>query len=124
VSRFLQGHARVKRVFYPGLESHPQHALAMRQMKDFGSVVSFELDCAHDEGNRFAEALKYFSIAASVGSTESLVMPPQLLESHDLTAAQRAASLITRGTVRLSIGIEDADDLVNDLAQALATAFA
>jgi cystathionine beta-lyase/cystathionine gamma-synthase len=93
-------------------------------MKDFGSVVTFELDGDGDEGNRFAEALKFFSIAASVGSAESLVMPPRLLESHDLSAAQRAVSLLTRGTVRLSIGIEDADDLVNDVSEALAAAFA
>jgi cystathionine beta-lyase/cystathionine gamma-synthase len=124
VSRFLYEHPRVKRVFYPGLPTHPQHQLAQSQTKDFGSVVTFELDCQGDEGNRFAEALKYFAIAASVGSAESLVMPPRLLESHDLTAAQRAASLLTRGTVRLSIGIEAGDDLVNDVSQALSMAFA
>ena len=124
VSQFLASHEHVKRVFYPGLESHPQHALAQRQMKDFGSVVTFELDTDGDEGNRFAESLKYFSIAASVGSTESLVMPPRLLESHDLPAALRSASLVTRATVRLSIGIEDHADLVDDLRQALSTAFA
>jgi len=123
VSRFLHSHARVKRVFYPGLETHPQHALAKRQMKDFGSVVSFEVDGGLEEGNRFAQALRLFSITPSVGSTESLVMPPQLLGGQEFTAAQRAASLIGRGTVRLSIGIEDATDLTADLAQALDAAF-
>jgi cystathionine beta-lyase/cystathionine gamma-synthase len=123
VSRFLLGSAGVKRVHFPGLAGHPQHELAKRQMKDFGSIVSFELDGGYDEGNRFAEALQFFSITSSVGSTESLVMPPQLLGGQEFTAAQRETSLIGRGTVRLSIGIEDAPDLIADLDQALAKAF-
>jgi cystathionine beta-lyase/cystathionine gamma-synthase len=122
-SLFLESHPRVKRVHYPGLGSHPQHPLARRQMSDFGTVVTFELDGSFEEGARFAEALQYFSISASVGSTESLVMPPQLLASHEYTAEQRAASLVTRGTVRLSIGLEDAADLIQDLDQALDKAF-
>jgi cystathionine beta-lyase/cystathionine gamma-synthase len=124
VSRFLQAHARVRRVFHPGLDSHPQHALAKRQMGDFGTIVSFELAGGFEEGNRFAKALKLFSITSSVGSTESLVMPPQLLGGQELTAAQREASMIGPGTVRLSIGIEEAADLTADLAQALDAAFA
>jgi cystathionine beta-lyase/cystathionine gamma-synthase len=123
VSGFLHGHAGVKRVHFPGLGDHPQHELAKRQMKDFGSIVSFELDGGYEEGNRFAEALQFFSITSSVGSTESLVMPPQLLGGQEYTAAQREASLIGRGTVRLSIGVEDAPDLISDLDQALAKAF-
>ena len=118
VSRVLHQHPLVKRVLFPGLDTHPQHALARRQMKDFGSVVTFELDDVVD-GNRFAEALQYFSIAASVGSSESLVMPPRLLGGQEYTPAQREASLIGRGTVRLAIGIEEADDLIGDLGQAL-----
>jgi cystathionine beta-lyase/cystathionine gamma-synthase len=92
-------------------------------MADFGSVVTFELDGGFEQGARFAEALQLFSMSASVGSTESLVMPPQLLAGHEFTAEQRAASLITRGTVRLSIGLEDEADLIQDLGQALDTAF-
>jgi cystathionine beta-lyase/cystathionine gamma-synthase len=122
-SLFLESHPRVKRVHYPGLDSHPQHPLARRQMSDFGTVVTLELDGGFEEGARFAEALQYFSISASVGSTESLVMPPQLLAGHEYTAEQRAASLVTRGTVRLSIGLEDAADLIQDLDQALDKAF-
>jgi cystathionine beta-lyase/cystathionine gamma-synthase len=118
VSRFLQQHPQVKRVFFPGLDSHPQHALARRQLKDFGSVVSFEVQETVD-GNRLADSLEYFSIAASVGSCESLVMPPRLLAGQEYTPAQREASLIGRGTVRLSIGIEEAADLIGDLGQAL-----
>jgi cystathionine beta-lyase/cystathionine gamma-synthase len=124
VSEFLQAHPRVKRVHYPGLASHPQHQLARRQMKDFGTVVSIELKGGYTESARFAEALEFFSIAASVGSTESLVLPAQLLHSGEYTAEQRAASLVGKGTVRLSIGLEDAADLTDDLAQALAKAFA
>jgi cystathionine beta-lyase/cystathionine gamma-synthase len=122
-SRFLAGHPRVKRVHYPGLETHPQHLLARRQMKDFGTVVTFELDGGFEQGAKFAEALQLFSMSASVGSAESLVMPPQLLAGNEYTAEQRAAALITRGTVRLSIGLEDAADLVEDLRQALDRAF-
>jgi cystathionine beta-lyase/cystathionine gamma-synthase len=124
VSEFLQQHRRVQRVHYPGLASHPQHALAAKQMKDFGSVVTVDLDGGYAEGARFAEQLQFFSIAASVGSTESLVMPPQLLVSGGYTAEQRAASLVGKGTVRLSIGVEAASDLIDDLAQALDKAFA
>jgi cystathionine beta-lyase/cystathionine gamma-synthase len=123
VSSFLKDHRRVSRVFYPGLDGHPQHLLARRQMSDFGTVVTLELDGGFEEGARFAEALQFFSMSASVGSAESLVMPPQLLAGHDYTPEQRAASLITRGTVRLSIGLEDAADLVQDLGQALDRAF-
>jgi cystathionine beta-lyase/cystathionine gamma-synthase len=123
VSEFLARDSRVKRVHYPGLKSHPQHELAARQMKDFGTVVSIELQGGLPEGGLFAESLEYFSIAASVGSTESLVMPPQLLGSREYTAEQRAVSLVGPGTVRLSIGLEDVADLTADLAQALDKAF-
>jgi cystathionine beta-lyase/cystathionine gamma-synthase len=123
LSRFLQSHPRVKRVFYPGLETHPQHALAKRQMSDFGTVVSFELDAGFEEGNLFAEALQFFTIAASLGSSESLVMPPQLLGGQEYTPEQRAASWINRGTVRLSVGIEDVEDLLANLEQALNKTF-
>jgi cystathionine beta-lyase/cystathionine gamma-synthase len=123
VSEFLLHHPRVKRVHYPGLATHPQHLLARRQMQDFGSVVSVELAGGLLECGRFAETLKLFSIAASVGSTESLVMPSQLLGGGEYSAAHRAATLVNSGTVRLSIGLEDASDLIEDLTQALEQAF-
>jgi cystathionine beta-lyase/cystathionine gamma-synthase len=119
LSRVLAADARVTRVFYPGLESHPQHALATRQMSDFGAVLSFELVGGHAESDRFANALQFFSIAASLGSAESLVMPSRLLGGGDLTAAQRAAAWMTPGLVRLSVGIEDEEDLIADLKAAL-----
>jgi cystathionine beta-lyase/cystathionine gamma-synthase len=123
IARFLAAHPRVKRVFYPGLETHPQHALARRQMRDFGAVVSFELDGSYEAGDRFADALQYFAIAASLGSVESLVMPARLLGGRELTREQRATAWLTPGTVRLSIGIEAAADLIADLAAALDAAF-
>lgn len=123
IAEFLKQHPRVKQVHFPGLASHPQHALAKKQMKDFGTVVSIELDGGFKEAGRFAECLKLFSIAASVGSTESLVMPPQLLHGGAYTAEQRAQSLVGKGTLRLSIGLEDADDLKDDLSQGLQKAF-
>ena len=122
-SVFLKGHPRVRNVYYPGLDTHPQHALAQRQMRDFGTVVTLELEGGFEQGGRFAESLQYFSISASVGSAESLVMPPQLLAGNEYTPEQRAASLITRGTVRLSIGLEDEQDQIQDLAQALDRAY-
>ena len=122
VSRFLQGHEQVAAVHYPGLPEHPQHELARRQMKDFGTVVTFEIAGGAAQAARFADALQYFSITPSVGSTESLVMPPQLLGGGEYDAEQRAVSLLRPGTVRLSIGLEDESDLIEDLSQALAKA--
>jgi cystathionine beta-lyase/cystathionine gamma-synthase len=123
VAEFLMRHARVERVFYPGLKTHPQYGLATRQMSDFGTIVSFDLAGGEEEGSRFAEALQYFSIAASLGSAESLVMPPRLLSPRDLTAEQRAKSSVSKSTVRLSIGLEEGSDLLEDLNQALEKAF-
>jgi cystathionine beta-lyase/cystathionine gamma-synthase len=123
VARMLAADARVRRVFYPGLETHPQHALAVRQMHDFGAVVSFELDGDHAVGDRFADALQLFAVTPSLGSVESLVMPPRILGGGDLTPEQRVVAQITPGTVRLSIGVEDADDLLEDLRAALDLAF-
>jgi cystathionine beta-lyase/cystathionine gamma-synthase len=120
IAEFLAAHPRVLRVCYPGLATHPQHALARAQMHDFGAVVCFELDGGYELSSRFAESLQLFSIAASLGSTESLVLPARLLQSgRDFSAAQKAAAGIGTGTVRLSVGIEDVDDLLADLNQAL-----
>lgn len=124
IARCLATESRIRAVFYPGLESHPQHALARAQMSEFGTIVSFELDGGYAHGDRFADALEFFSISASVGSTESLVMPPRLLGGPDLSADQRQIARLSPGTVRLSIGLEDTRDLIADLRQALAAAFA
>jgi len=120
VAEFLSGHPGVERVSYPGLASHPAHELAAQQLADFGTIVSFDIAGGLEAGTRFAEALELFAIAASLGSTESLVVPPAMQQPRDLTAEQRRWSAITPGTIRLSVGIEDADDLIADLEQALA----
>jgi cystathionine beta-lyase/cystathionine gamma-synthase len=118
VAAFLAQRLEVASVSYPGLKSHPQHALARSQMHDMGTLVTFELD-QRVVPERFANALKLFTIAASVGSTESLVQPGQLMMPRDLNAAEREWARITSHTMRLSCGIEDADDLIDDLRGAL-----
>jgi len=120
IAEFLRTHPAVERVSYPGLADDPGHELAARQMADFGSIVSFDIAGGLVAGSRFAEALTLFAIAASLGSTESLVIAPEMQQPRDLTPEQRLWSAITPGTVRLSVGIEDADDLIADLEQALA----
>ena len=118
VAAFLAAHPDVERVHYPGLASHPQHALARTQMHDFGSIVSFDIRGGAQAGRRFADNVRLFARAASLGSTESLVMAPQMLRSRGLTQEQERLSGMTEGTIRLSVGIEDAEDLVADLRQA------
>ena len=124
VARFLAGDARVARVGYPGLPSDPGHARAQAQMADFGAVVSVELTGTPEQSRAFADHLTLFAIAASLGSTESLIVPPQLQQPRDLTAAQRELAGVTPTTARLSIGVEDPEDLIADLAAALDAAFA
>lgn len=119
VAELLASHPAVARVHYPGLPSHPQHALARAQMKDFGTIVSFDLKGGPEATARFADALQLFAMAASLGSTESLVVTAQMMGGRDLTADQQAISAITEGTVRLSIGLEDVEDLLADVTQAL-----
>jgi len=119
VAGFLASRPEVARVRYPGLPGDPGHALAASQMDAFGAVVAFDLAGGLEAGTRFAESLELFSIAASLGSTESLVVPPAMQQPRGLSAEQAAWTGIGPGTVRLSVGIEDADDLVDDLRQAL-----
>jgi cystathionine beta-lyase/cystathionine gamma-synthase len=118
----LLAHPKVERVHYPGLPSHPQHALARRQMKDFGTMVTVDLKGGSAAAARFADALQLFAITASFGATESLVVPPQMMSGRDLTAEQLRISAITDSTVRLSVGLEDPDDLLEDVERALAAA--
>jgi cystathionine beta-lyase/cystathionine gamma-synthase len=122
IAEFLAAHPAVERTHYPGLATSPGHALARAQMSEFGAVVSFDLRAGAEAGRHFAQSLQLFSMAASLGATESLVMPPQLLGSRDSNEALQAASGIAAGTVRLSIGLEDTDDLIADLNQALEAA--
>ncbi len=122
IAEQLGQHPAVARVHYPGLATHPQHELAKAQMKDFGTIVAFDLKGGADAeaGGRFAGALKLFALAASLGSTESLVVAPSMMGGRDLTQDQLRTSAVTEGTVRMSIGLEDVDDLMEDVSQALA----
>ena len=122
VAEYLAAHAAVERTHYPGLPTDPGHALARAQMAEFGAVVCFDLRGGSEAGRRFAEALRLFAMTASLGATESLVMPPQLLGSRDLTEEQQRLSGVGPGTVRLSIGLEDVEDLIEDIEQALRAA--
>ena len=122
IARFLGSRPEVARVRYPGLPTDPGHALAARQMDGFGTLVTFDLAGGSDAGTRFAEALELFSIAASLGSTESLVVAPAMQQPRGMSEEQRNWTDIKAGTVRLSLGIEDGDDLIEDLRQALARA--
>lgn len=122
IAELLAEQPGVERVHYPGLPSHPQHALARAQMKDFGTVVSFDLKGGAAAGEKFADALQLFALAASLGSSESLVVAPQMMRGRDLTPEQLTLSAVTESTVRLSIGLEDPDDLIDDVMQALAAA--
>ena len=119
IAEFLAGHPAVERVRYPGLPADPSHALARKQMSDFGTIVTLDLRGGIAAGTRLAEALELFAIAASLGSAESLVLPPALQQPRGLNAEQRGWSGIGPGTVRLSIGLEDVDDLLADLDSAL-----
>jgi cystathionine beta-lyase/cystathionine gamma-synthase len=122
IARMLAAHGAVERVHYPGLPTHPQAALARAQMRDFGAVVSFDLKGGAEAGRRFADALTLFALTSSIGSTESLVLAPQMIGTAGLSPAEAARSGIGAGTVRLSIGLEDTADLIADLEQALARA--
>jgi cystathionine gamma-synthase len=121
VARFLERHAHVGRVFYPGLESHPQHAIAKRQMRGFGGVLSFEPATGGLEAvRRLLARLRFAHAAANLGAVETVAGPPSTTSHVECTAEERAAMGIPEGLVRYSVGIEDPDDLIADLGQALA----
>jgi cystathionine gamma-synthase len=119
VAEFLESHPKVRRVWYPGLASHPDHAVARAQMLGFGGVVSFEIDGSLDDASRFIDALEIPIIAASLGGVESLIEQPALMSYYELSTEERLAVGIKDNLVRFAIGVEDADDLIGDLTQAL-----
>jgi cystathionine gamma-lyase len=120
VASWLEKHPKVARVHYPGLESHPQHALARRQMDGFGGMVTMTLKGGLDEARRFLERCELFALAESLGGVESLIEHPAIMTHASVPAAQRAALGISDTLCRLSVGIEDVEDLIADLANALA----
>ncbi len=121
VAHFLEEHPAVTAVHYPGLPTHPQHDLAQRQMQGYGGMLSFELK-DYEAARSVARALKIFSLAESLGGVESLVNHPVGMTHASVPRAQRESYGLTDALLRLSVGIEDAQDLVDDLAQALALA--
>jgi cystathionine gamma-synthase len=119
VARFLEGHPKVRRVWYPGLESHPDHAIAMATQHGFGGVVSFEIDGDAELTHRFIDALKIPTVGPSLGGVESLISPLALIGFAELSPEERAELGIRDELVRFCMGIEDTEDLLADLAQAL-----
>ncbi|HUN29822.1 MAG TPA: cystathionine gamma-synthase [Alphaproteobacteria bacterium] len=122
VAEFLEAHAEVDRVFYPGLPSHPQHALAKRQMSGFGGMVSFVLKGPQSRALDFAHRLQYFSLAESLGGVESLICHPARMTHGSIPKEDRERRGVTDGLLRLSVGIEDVEDLLEDLRSALLVA--
>ncbi len=120
VARFLDQHPLVEHVYYPGLESHPQHELARRQQHGFGAMLSFDLRGGRPAVERFLAGLSLFSLAESLGGVESLIEYPETMSHASMTPEARRHAGITEKTLRVSVGIEHPDDLVADLKQALA----
>jgi cystathionine beta-lyase/cystathionine gamma-synthase len=119
VAKFLASHPKVKRVIYPGLESHPQHELAKRQQRGFGAMISFDLGSL-DAARKLLNHVKLCSLAESLGGVETLISHPALMTHVSMPPEVRQQIGITDGLVRISVGIEDVEDLVADLEQALA----
>jgi cystathionine beta-lyase/cystathionine gamma-synthase len=119
IAQWLERHPRVARVIYPGLASHPQHELAKRQMRAFGGMISFDIKGTLDDAKRFLERCRLFTLAESLGGVESLIEHPALMTHGSVPPDVRAMLGIGDTLVRLSVGIEDADDLIADLAAAL-----
>jgi len=119
IARHLEGHPQIKRVYYPGLESHPYYAIAQAQMSGFGGVVTFEIRGTIKTAKRFLDSLKLCYIAPSLGGVETLITHPATVSYYDCTRKERYALGITDTLIRLAVGIEDADDIIADLDQAL-----
>jgi cystathionine gamma-lyase len=119
IARWLAQHPRIERVFYPGLASHPQHELARRQMRAFGAMIAVEVAGSLDDARRFLERCRLFTLAESLGGVESLISLPALMTHASTPLQVRAALGITDRLVRISVGVEDGDDLIADLDAAL-----
>jgi cystathionine gamma-synthase len=119
IARYLKQHDKVSDVFYPGLESHKDHSIAARQMRGFGGMMSFSLKGGWPGVKKFLPALKLAHLAASLGSVSTLAGPPRTTSHVELTEEQRRQLGIPEGLIRYSVGIENVDDLLNDLQQAL-----
>ena len=119
IARFLEDHPKVSRVSYPGLKSHPQHDIAKREMSGYGGMLSFELKGGIPSGKALMNNLKLCGLAESLGSVETMITHPATMTHADVPADERNARGLTDGLVRLSVGVEDPDDIERDLAQGL-----
>ena len=119
LARFLEEQPKVEQVNYPGLESHPGHEIAVRQMSGFGVVLSFELDGGFEAVRKLLPRLRYAYMAANLGQVETIVGPPATTSQVELTEEERKATGIPEGLIRYAVGIEDVEDLQADLQQAL-----
>jgi methionine-gamma-lyase len=119
VAKYLEKHPRVARVHYPGLASHPDHALAKRQMKAFGAMLAFDLKGGLKAARRFCDRVQIFLLAASLGGVDSLAVLPIYTSHYNMSLAELRAAGVELGTVRVSVGLEDPQDLLEDLRQAL-----
>lgn len=118
IANFLEDHPNVKKVYYPGLQSHPQHSLAKKQMRGYGGMISFEVE-NFETVNSFLKKLKIFTLAESLGGVESLVCHPATMTHASIPKEIREKNGLTDGLIRLSVGIEDVEDLIHDLEIAL-----
>lgn len=120
VAQYLEKHPQIERVIYPGLTSHPQHDLAKKQMSGFGGMITFFIKGGLPAARKFLESVNVFSLAESLGGVESLIEHPAIMTHASVPAEQRKALGIDDSLIRLSVGVEDCDDLIQDLEQALA----
>ena len=120
VAKFLAQHRKIARVHYPGLASHPDHALAKRQMRGFGGMLAFDMKGGLAAARRFCDRVEVFLLAASLGGVESLVVLPIFTSHTKMSSEELRAAGVSPGTIRMSVGIENPEDLIEDLRQALA----
>ena len=120
IAKFLENHTKINRVIYPGLTSHPQHVRSLKLFRGFGGMITLELKGTADDTKRFLERLRIFTIAESLGGVESLVELPSIMTHASISKEERLKVGITDNTIRMSVGIEDLDDLIEDLRKALA----
>ncbi|RPH92183.1 methionine gamma-lyase, partial [candidate division KSB1 bacterium] len=119
VAKFLETHPKVERVYYPGLPSHPHHELAKKQMRGFGGMISFDIKGGYASAQKMMDNCHIFSIAVSLGCVDSLIQHPASMTHSGMSPEALAAAHIGAGLIRLSVGIEDVDDIIKDLDHAL-----